>query len=211
MTTTHLVALLRDIDNDIETCRRHIAELQVEIARLQDTRLTLLRREERKAYFAGQPSPFGDLNGAQIAVRDPELRLLEEGVLSRAAKTGAPIPALAASDGLQGASWWQHQQAVAKKPHRLKRRPQGNPSPLRHRLLVLLKDVPEGLTSIEVSNYLGVPAADEARKPIQNCLYNMRQAGLLEIKAGIPGIAGRKDAKAYFLTELGQQAAARLA
>ena len=209
MTQSHLTALLREIDGDIDTCRRHIVELQVEIARLQDARLTLMRREERKAYFAGQPSPFGDLNGGQIAVRDPELRMLEDGALSRAAKTGLPIAALAATDGLQRpalATPGERPAARSKAPSK----PHDKPSVMRAKLLKVLADMPEGMTAWEVSNFLGLATGDEARKPVQNTLHHMRKTGLVDIKPSQPGTSLRRDAKAYFLTELGQRHAARV-
>jgi hypothetical protein len=201
---SHLTAQLRELDEHIKTCRTQIAHLQVEIANMESARLTLMRIEERKAYFAGQPSPFGDLNGAQIAVRDPELRLLEEGVLSRAAKTGVPIPALAEATGLQppqGASWWQ-QQGNGKKQRAPRIR-----NELRHKVLALLKDMPkgEGMSSGDIGNFLGLPAGTANRHPLHNCINAMKSDKLIEPLPGTRIGTGLRGV--YQLTERGKQKA----
>jgi hypothetical protein len=206
LTQTHLTHQLRELDEHIKAARTQIAHLQVEIANMENARLTLMRIEERKAYFAGQPSPFGDFNGARIAVRDPELRMLEEGIMSRAAKTGAALPALAEAAGLEPSAWQLRQHPPGKK----KRKPRAGGS-TRVRLLELLKDEPEGMTSAEICGFLGIPAKDEDRKPVQNALYNMKLSGLLDIKLTPPAPGHRKDAKTYFITQLGLEAAVKAA
>ena len=206
MTVAHTTALLKELDEHIQAARQQIATLQVEIARLEDTRVTLMRLEERKAYFAGQPSPYGDLGGGAIIMRDPALRPglahLPDGALSLAAKTGQPIAAIAASDGLQAPAVQSWQQ----KPRRLQRKPRPSKYDMRRKVLHVLKDVPEGMTSVEIGGYLGIPSLNEARKPLQNALYNMRIAKLVELRAGqFPGKGRRQDIHVYSLTELGKQ------
>lgn len=220
MSMAHTTALLKEVDAHIEAHRRQIATLQVEIARLEDTRVTLMRMEERKAYFAGQPSPFGDLGGGTIALRDPELRApeglarlaqrsLPDGWQSHLAKTGQP-PAIAASDGLQTTVTAAGGPYTLRAPgqrgrDRHTRKPRGG-GDMRKRVLNVLKDVPEGMTSAEIGGYLGIPTAGEQRKPLQNALYNMRLAKLIDLRPGqFPGRGRRKDSHVYILTALGQQ------
>ena len=61
---------LKDIDAEIAHHRATIAALKLKIADLEDMRVLMMQREEYRSAVNGHPSPFGELHGAEIAVRN---------------------------------------------------------------------------------------------------------------------------------------------
>ena len=72
-------AYVRGLDREEEELRIQIMRMQVRIQQLNDMRVLMMHRAEEHAAAANQPSPFGMLNGAEIAVRDPGLMLAASG------------------------------------------------------------------------------------------------------------------------------------
>lgn len=195
---TSIVQYLRQLDADMYRIDQEIAVLQLEKMRLQDARMTIMRNEEARALRSGHQSPFGTFpNGGQVAVTDPQLQpppeariaLLEEGVLSKAAKTGQPAKLNGGGKKTRGP------------------RQRGE---LRVKVLAILKDMPkgEGMTSGDIGNFLGLPAGTANRHPLHNCINHMKLGGLVEPVPGTPMSTGIRGV--YQLTQRGHQMAEEL-
>lgn len=164
---------LIDIDREIVAHRQEIAKRRLRISELEDTRVLMMQREEYRAEVHGEASPFGVLpGGGEIAVRERR-ELMDEGALSQAAKTGAlPAPGLNKSGDRRGMVKGKH--GGHGKGRFSKNSAIGQ---MRDKLVKLLSDAEEPMTGSEIGNYLGLPADDVARKPLQNALYSMRVKG----------------------------------
>jgi hypothetical protein len=173
-------AYMNDLDREIVEHRQEIAKLRLRISELEDTRLMLMQREEYRAGRAGEASPFGMLpGGGEIAVRERRLMLMDEGLLSHAAKTGElPPPGLNKSGDRRGMN-----QRGKPRPGRINKGRHSKDTAvgdMRRRILGVLGDHDyEPMTGGELGNYLGLPADPEVRKPLQNALYAMRVRGQL--------------------------------
>jgi hypothetical protein len=98
MSSSFVIAYMRELDADIERHRHAIREHQIAIQQLEDTRVLMQQREEFKAYANGQASPFGTLpGGAAIVTRDPRVTAQNAPALALAAQPQAisgPAPDL---------------------------------------------------------------------------------------------------------------------
>lgn len=196
----------RRIDAAIKTRRQQIAMLQVEIARLEDTRLMLgiLDQEEGAGSDLSLGGNFLPPN-VEIAVR----RLppgAEDGSESAARKNGTALPGPKERD-YAAENAQRKKRAAAKAAYQRRkalqnevRAAQGLP-PIgtgrggwdrarngqpglsrqwREKVIQYLADATEPATSSEIANYYGVPMGEAHRKPLQNAMYALRVAGTIE-------------------------------
>lgn len=143
---------LTRIDREITERRQQIAYQQVEIARLEDTRRVLMGLAEADM-ARPESEPTAQINGANAR---PVLIVRrtgtgdEEGTASHAAKTG-------------------------QKP----KKPGSEMSRIRKRILALLTDAPEPMTSREIGDHLGIARGETHRKAMNNALYQLRVTKIL--------------------------------
>jgi hypothetical protein len=170
---------LRRIDEQITQHNQNIARSRVEIARLQEARLVFagLAEEDIIAAHAGKEERQGMINGAHarpvLIVRkvgsDEVMKQQAEGLNKAGNRRGMNVT-----------------KGKGTRPRR-PRNPNHHVGPregsaieqMRKRIFTVLKDAEEPMTGSEIGNYLGLPADDKVRKPMQNALYYMRVKGQL--------------------------------
>ena len=128
--------------------------LQVRIAQLNDARLLLMSREEERAERLGQPSPFGQLHGGEIVVRDPAKMMPKPKAEALPAPKPKQLPNVPQTPYVPPAG---HERL-------------GLPS------VVALLEAEGAMTRPEIARRLGVAGGDEAVK-LTKTLSNMRQHG----------------------------------
>lgn len=153
-------ATLRRLDEEIVGHKQRIAFSQVEIARLQDTRLVLMRlvEDDQHAAETAVTERAGLINGAHA---HPQLIVRKTG-------SGEPAKAEKAKRDYKVDS--------AKYGRRNKPSVSGG---FRDRIVALLREAPP-LASSEIGDRLGLPRGDEVRKPMSNALYQLRIRGRVE-------------------------------
>lgn len=190
---------LRRIDDEITICRQEIARQQVNIARLEDTRRVLMSLEEadqeatgmRKAERLGVVA--GSAGRPMLVVRKvtedapPEDHATQldapKGIVTSGPRKGLPR----LRSGREGGK--------AKAKVVVGRKNSGQ-SLIRDRILEVLLPGDEPMASSDLANYLGIPKSDEARKPMQNALYNLRVTGVLQ----------RDDQRRYYRSAVAEAA-----
>jgi hypothetical protein len=157
---------LKRIDDEIVHRKQQIAMHQVEIARLQDTRLVLVglveediataeaARMERAGVIGHQPQPQRPM----IVVR-------------KTAEDEQPPPKAAMHQRTNG-------HATSEKPKKPRRAKKSASGDMRSKILAIMDDQ-TGMTSREIGDFLGLPRDDTARKPMSNALYQLKVKGEL--------------------------------
>lgn len=188
---------LKDIDTEIGQHRQTIASLRLRITELEDMRVLIMQREDYRAERTGLQSPFGTIpNGGAIVMRDPEVKAsvaaFEDGMMSRAMKEGL-LPAPPPNDRL----------IDRPKKKRAIKLPYGT---LRLKVLSVLEDVPEGMTVAEIGGFLGMASwgKNGDRKPLANCIHNLKMDGKITFSPDTPGGTGKRPA--YVMTPAGHEA-----
>ena len=182
-------ATLRRIDEEIVAHQQQIARSRVEISRLQETRIVLMNMAEgdaeaAQAHREGRPPVLaGDYARPVLIVRKTGTGD-EDGTASRAAKEGTNK-----SGNLRG----MNNPRGKKFGGRTRASPKGSArGEYKRKVLELLANSDDPLTSREMAGYFGLPGGMEARKPLQNALFWMRASGVIH----------RDAEKRYFLPRL---------
>lgn len=185
---TGSIQMLRRIDDELTYNRQQIALLRVKNAELEETRRTIMGLEEadqaaaefRKAAHAGlvpgsSAKPLlvvrKATNGsAEKASEDAPLGYVTRGKRQgqprlRRGRTGIPNPRKSKRNGTMSGS-----------------------GKMREIILDLIKPGDDPIASNDLAEKLGLPVGEEARKPMQNALYQLRVAGALQ----------RDEAKRYY-------------
>jgi hypothetical protein len=155
-------ATLRRLDEEIVGHKQQIARHQVEIARLQDTRMVLMHLVE------------SDQEAAEAARREERVNLINgqhaKPVLI-VRKTGSDEKPKKERDYK---AEYANRTVKSRKPQK------GSVSgEFRNRIMKLMDGEAEAMTSLEIGDHLGLPRNEEARKGMSNALYQLRVKGQL--------------------------------
>jgi hypothetical protein len=157
---------LRRIDQEIDHRRQQIAIQQVEIARLEDSRKTLMRLAD------------DDIAAAQMA-REQQQSLGRSSsakpllIVRQTTEDEAPLGIVASGKrkGLPRKRRARGGQKMA--------RGSSSSGKLRDLILATIKPGDEPIGSTDLADQLGLAEGQEARKPMQNALYVLRTTGKL--------------------------------
>jgi len=165
----NMQAMLRQIDENIDRRRQHIAVLRVEISELEDSRKTLMRMADDQiaaAEYERQQKSLGAGSSAKpmLIVR----KTSEEGATDE-----APLGIVAG--GKRKGLPRLRTVHPGKKSRRQRKR---QTLELRDRIFAVIKPDAPPMPPREISDSLDVPREDEvARKAVSNMLYRMRTMG----------------------------------
>lgn len=169
-------ATLRRLDEEIVGHRQQIARHQVEIARLQDTRVLLMglaeddiaHAEAAKANRVSALATAGEHAKPVLIVRKTGSGD-EDGTESQRRKTGGTT--LHAS--VNGHA------TKSEKPKKKRKPSAGSESGEMRAKIMKIMDADTPMTSREIGDFLGLPRDETARKPMSNALYQLKVKGAL--------------------------------